>query len=201
MQRRLCIALASVGAPAIMYLDEPTTGMDPLSRRRVWEMLLQAKQDCTMGLTTHSMEEADLLGDTVAILSEGHLRAFGDPLYLKSRFGRGYEITLGCPAAQIKAVQDHVAQQVPMAEMEVRGGTVLAVAVPQNMISRLPKLFAWLESPSGGAMVTEWGISNTTLEEVFLRLVAANTRLNANLDNMAAESFDTMPPSQQLLQA
>jgi len=133
MQRRLCVALANVGSPKIIYLDEPTTGMDPLSRRRLWEMLLEAKGHCTMVLTTHSMEEADLLGDKIAILNEGHLRAYGDSLYLKSRFGTGYEITLVMAASKVGAVRSLVEDMIPMAIISVHGGTTMSVSVPVYM--------------------------------------------------------------------
>ena len=63
MKRRLSVSVALIGNPQIVYLDEPTTGMDPISRRHVWDVIEAAKQDRTIILTTHSMEEADILGD------------------------------------------------------------------------------------------------------------------------------------------
>jgi ABC-type multidrug transport system ATPase subunit len=65
MKRRLSVAMAAVASPKLIFLDEPTTGMDPLSRRRVWDMIEKLKEGTVVLLTTHSMEEADVLGDKV----------------------------------------------------------------------------------------------------------------------------------------
>ena len=70
MKRRLSVGIASIGTPRIIFLDEPTTGMDPLSKRRVWAMIQRAKGGRVMLLTTHSMEEADALGDKVAFCNK-----------------------------------------------------------------------------------------------------------------------------------
>ena len=72
MQRRLSIAIALIGDPRIVYLDEPTTGMDPVTRRDVWDMIMLAKKGRVIFLTTHSMEEADILGDRIAVRNKQH---------------------------------------------------------------------------------------------------------------------------------
>ena len=68
MKRRLSIAICSVGDPKIIYLDEPTTGMDPVSKRFVWKLIEQLKKDKAIIMTTHSMDEADILSDRLAVL-------------------------------------------------------------------------------------------------------------------------------------
>lgn len=70
--------------------------MDPISRRLVWDIIEEAKQDRAVVLTTHSMEEADILGDTIAIMARGQLRALGTSLRLKQRFGSGYQVPPTC---------------------------------------------------------------------------------------------------------
>ena len=80
LKQRLGIAIALVNDPEVVFLDEPTTGLDPRARREVWEILLGLKQKGkTIFLTTHYMEEAELLADTVAIISEGRIIAIGSP--------------------------------------------------------------------------------------------------------------------------
>jgi ABC-type multidrug transport system ATPase subunit len=69
-----------------------TTGLDPLSRRNIWDLLQKAKKGRTILLTTHSMEEADILGDTIAILKKGKLEVCGTSLYLKNHYGIGYNL-------------------------------------------------------------------------------------------------------------
>ncbi|KAL4855684.1 ABC transporter A family member 11 [Chlorella vulgaris] len=79
---------------SVVYLDEPTTGLDPLSRRHLWDLVDRAKRDRAIVLTTHSMEEADILGDRIGIMARGRLRCIGNSLRLKSRFGSGYRISI-----------------------------------------------------------------------------------------------------------
>lgn len=67
-----------------------TTGMDPISRRHVWDIIQNAKKGCSIILTTHSMEEADILSDRIGIMAKGRLRCIGTSIRLKSRFGTGF---------------------------------------------------------------------------------------------------------------
>uniref|UniRef100_A0A8C5NBN0 P-type phospholipid transporter n=1 Tax=Gouania willdenowi TaxID=441366 RepID=A0A8C5NBN0_GOUWI len=94
MQRKLSVAIAFVGGSKIVILDEPTAGVDPYSRRGIWELLLKYKQGRTIILSTHHMDEADILGDRIAIISHGRMRCCGSSLFLKKCFGSGYYLTL-----------------------------------------------------------------------------------------------------------
>ncbi|KAL4424942.1 hypothetical protein ABPG77_009671 [Micractinium sp. CCAP 211/92] len=96
MKRRLSVAIALLGDPQVIYLDEPTTGLDPISRqaRHLWDLVDRAKRDRAVVLTTHSMEEADILGDRIGIMARGRLRCLGNSLRLKSRFGSGYRVSI-----------------------------------------------------------------------------------------------------------
>ncbi|KAI8803057.1 hypothetical protein BJ742DRAFT_509074 [Cladochytrium replicatum] len=91
MKRRMSFTLATVG-PNLKFilLDEVTTGLDPLSRRKCWKVVEELKRDKIVLLTTHSMEEAEALGDHVCIMQNGKVRASGSQIFLKSRFGAGY---------------------------------------------------------------------------------------------------------------
>ena len=80
-------------------MDEPTTGMDPVSRRDVWELIRQLKKGRTLILTTHAMEEADVLSDRIAVICDGKLKCVGTPLYLKNNFGDGYRVSLNADPA------------------------------------------------------------------------------------------------------
>uniref|UniRef100_A0A2P2KTL6 ABC transporter family protein n=1 Tax=Rhizophora mucronata TaxID=61149 RepID=A0A2P2KTL6_RHIMU len=90
MKRRLSVAIALIGDPRLVILDEPTTGMDPISRRHVWDIIQDAKKGCAIVLTTHSMEEADILSDRIGIMAKGRLRCIGTSIRLKSKFGTGF---------------------------------------------------------------------------------------------------------------
>ncbi|KAF9096598.1 ATP-binding cassette sub- A member 2 [Mortierella sp. GBA35] len=94
MKRKLSVALAFLGDPKVVLLDEPTTGMDVFTRKQVWQLMQDSKAGRAILLTTHSMEEADALGDRIAILSDGQLQTMGSSLFLKNRFGLGYRLSL-----------------------------------------------------------------------------------------------------------
>uniref|UniRef100_A0A4W5PLG4 P-type phospholipid transporter n=1 Tax=Hucho hucho TaxID=62062 RepID=A0A4W5PLG4_9TELE len=94
MQRKLSVAIAFVGGSKVVVLDEPTAGVDPYSRRGIWDLLLKYRKDRTIILSTHYMDEADLLGDRIAIISQGKLCCCGSPLFLKAKLGTGYYLTV-----------------------------------------------------------------------------------------------------------
>uniref|UniRef100_A0A8C4IQ13 ATP-binding cassette, sub-family A (ABC1), member 7 n=1 Tax=Dicentrarchus labrax TaxID=13489 RepID=A0A8C4IQ13_DICLA len=94
MQRKLSVAIAFVGGSKVVVLDEPTAGVDPYSRRGIWDLLLKYRKDRTIILSTHYMDEAELLGDRIAIISQGKLCCCGSPLFLKSNLGSGYYLTV-----------------------------------------------------------------------------------------------------------
>ncbi len=87
MQRRLSLAMALISEPKIVFLDEPTLGLDIVSRRELWKIVRQMKGRLTVVLTTHYLEEAEALADRVGIMAEGRLRALGTPEELKAQAG------------------------------------------------------------------------------------------------------------------
>jgi ATP-binding cassette, subfamily A (ABC1), member 5 len=93
-KRRLSIAIAVVGNPKILILDEPTSGVDPYSRRALWDMIRNFRQGRCIIITTQSMQEADVFADRKLIMSRGKLRCAGTSLFLKNRFGLGYHLTM-----------------------------------------------------------------------------------------------------------
>uniref|UniRef100_A0AAY4A3H4 P-type phospholipid transporter n=1 Tax=Denticeps clupeoides TaxID=299321 RepID=A0AAY4A3H4_9TELE len=105
MQRKLSVAIAFIGKSSIVILDEPTAGVDPYARRGIWELLLKYKQGRTIILSTHHMDEADILGDRIAIISNGRMCCCGSSLFLKKCFGSGYYLTL------VRASEEKMASQ------------------------------------------------------------------------------------------
>ncbi|KAJ1067317.1 hypothetical protein K5549_010435 [Capra hircus] len=87
MKRKLSIIIALLGGSKVVILDEPTSGMDPVSRRATWDILQQFKHDRTILLTTHYMDEADILGDRIAIMVKGTLQCCGSSIFLKKTYG------------------------------------------------------------------------------------------------------------------
>jgi ATP-binding cassette, subfamily A (ABC1), member 3 len=93
-KRKLSVAIALISNSKLVVLDEPTAGMDLSARRKLWNMLKKYKQGRIIILTTHYMDEADILGDRIGIMNEGELVCLGSPLFLKNRFGTGYTLTV-----------------------------------------------------------------------------------------------------------
>ncbi|KAI8501113.1 ATP-binding cassette sub- A member 5 [Branchiostoma belcheri] len=170
-KRKLCVGIAMIGDPKVIFLDEPTSGMDPFSRRSIWALLKRKRQGKVILLTTHFMDEADILADRKAIISKGTLRCAGSSLFLKNRYGVGYHLglvtSLNCDSAQITAkVQEHV----PEAELIRSHAMELSYTLPLERVENFADLFSTLDNNSGTLGVQNYGISMTTLEEVFLKL-------------------------------
>ena len=91
-KRKLSIALALIGNPKIVLLDEPTSGMDAIAKRELWKFLKDYKKDKIIILTTHSLDEAEYLGDKIGIIYDGHFICSGTSSYLKSKYSCGFNI-------------------------------------------------------------------------------------------------------------
>jgi len=92
-KRKLNVALALIGRPKIMLLDEPTTGVDPAARRKIWETINNIRKSGTsVILTSHSMEECEALCDRLAIMVQGNFQCLGGPQHIKTKFGQGFQI-------------------------------------------------------------------------------------------------------------
>jgi ATP-binding cassette subfamily A (ABC1) protein 1 len=157
-KRKLSVACALIGDPPLVFLDEPSTGMDPLSRRFMWDVLARvatADRACSIILTTHSMEECEALCSRLGIMVGGRLRCLGSPAYLKAKFGQGYSLEVKLQAAA------------PPAVASVKRGVAAAVAgavgAPsgrrETLVRRaaLPALFAALGRPTRIEEVSEGG--------------------------------------------
>jgi ATP-binding cassette subfamily A (ABC1) protein 3 len=94
MKRKLCVAIALIGDPQVVLLDEPSAGLDPVSRHNLWQVILRSMSTRAVILTTHSMEEAEALCKRIAIMVKGQLRAIGTKQHLKVKFGSGFELTV-----------------------------------------------------------------------------------------------------------
>jgi ABC-type multidrug transport system ATPase subunit len=105
-KRKLCTAIALIGHPAVLLLDEPTTGLDPKSRRDVWDVIraeIEGPKKCAVILTTHSMEEVEALATKAAIMVKGNLRCYGSLQHLKHKYGNSYnvEVKIAVPSADL----------------------------------------------------------------------------------------------------
>eukprot|EP01080_Neovahlkampfia_damariscottae_P005699 gene5699-9519_t len=174
MKRRLSVAMSLIGNPMIVFLDEPTTGLDPKSKRDVWELINELKKDKLVFLTTHSMEEADALADQIAIMSNGKIKCLGDSLYLKSKYGGGYSLTINLYEVEkidqiVKLVQEiHPDSNV----ISKNSGNILFKLTSTS--GDFPELLSEIEKKEEEKIIKNWGISQTSLEEVYLAVTKSN---------------------------
>ncbi|EGZ20190.1 hypothetical protein PHYSODRAFT_494903 [Phytophthora sojae] len=172
MKRKLSVAVSLLGDSSLVFLDEPTSGMDPYSRRSTWEILLNNRNDRVMVLTTHFMDEADILGDRIAIMAEGEIRCCGSSLFLKNRFGAGYNLTLVKDDAMCDddAVAAFVNSYVPSAQLLSNVGSEIAFQLPLQSSSSFAAMFAEMDRQLQLLGLLSYGVSVTTLEEVFIKV-------------------------------
>ena len=172
MKRRLSVALSCIGdSVKVLFFDEPTTGLDPINGRLVWQLLQRAKKGRIVILTTHSMEEAELLADRIGVMNNGELRAYGTPIYLKTSLGGNTDrfrtrVTLadGASAGKLESEFRALAPDSRLVSTATKGETVVVMGVGQRGLENVENLFAWLnDSP----LVDRWRVFNMTLEDVF----------------------------------
>ena len=94
MRRRLSLGVALIGEPPIVFLDEPTTGLDPKNKREIWDILSHCKENRCMILTTHLMDEAETLCDRIGIILKGKIRCLGSQYKLKANYGKGFKLCI-----------------------------------------------------------------------------------------------------------
>src|SRR5688572_24604924 len=176
-KQRLALACALVGDPELLFLDEPTTGLDPQSRRQLWELVESLKlQGRTIVLTTHYMEEAERLCDRVAIVDLGRVIALGTPRELIASLGASQVVFFSAANGDAAIGGDALAAighavGAARAPRETDGGWELQVVAPHQAI---PALLA--ELPRHGVKLTELRTHSPTLEDVFVTLTGRALR-------------------------
>ncbi|KAK1298423.1 ABC transporter A family member 2 [Acorus calamus] len=198
MKRRLSVAIALIGDPKLVFLDEPTTGMDPITRRHVWDIIEDAKKGRAIILTTHSMEEADILSDRIAIMAKGKLRCIGTSIRLKSKFGTGYITNVsflgntpgqtpnnysnGIPnEPHLEPVKEFFKNRLGVVPKE-ENKAFLTFVIPHEKEGLLTEFFAELQDRERELGISDIQLGLTTLEEVFL-----NIARQAELENASTE--------------
>jgi len=162
LQQRLGIAIALVNDPEVLFLDEPTAGLDPRARREVWDVLLGLKKKGkTVLLTTHYMEEAELLADTVAIISKGKIIAMGSP-------GELIESNANYLVLTLKSVDEEVIEIVREMGFEPFHDNHKNIKVRVEHTDDVQKLLSAIKD--AGTSLLSLDVRKPNLEEVFLKL-------------------------------
>ncbi|CAH2037508.1 unnamed protein product, partial [Iphiclides podalirius] len=184
-KRRLCVGIALCGGASVVLLDEPTSGMDPASRRALWDLLQKMKKGRSMILTTHFMDEADILGDRVAIMSSGKLHCVGSPYFLKQHYGVGYTLVVvkkeDFSPERCTAV---INKYIPNITIKEDRGTEVTYALTNNYSYLFQDMLNDLEMNAEGIQFANYGLVATTLEDVFMS-VGSDVELNSEMDDSA----------------
>ncbi|CAJ1975258.1 unnamed protein product [Sphenostylis stenocarpa] len=179
MKRRLSVAISLIGDPKVVYMDEPSTGLDPASRNNLWNVVKRAKQDRAIILTTHSMEEAEVLCDRLGIFVDGGLQCIGNPKELKGRYGGTYVFTMTTSMDHEKDVENLVRGLSPNANKIYHISGTQKFELPKDEI-KIANVFQAVETAKRSFTVSAWGLADTTLEDVFVKVARG------------AQAFDTL---------
>jgi ABC-type multidrug transport system ATPase subunit len=169
-KRKLCVTNALIGSPSLQFFDEPSTGLDPVARRFLWNTLTQnlAIRNSSIIFTTHSMSEAESLCHKIGILVNGRFVCFGSTSYLKNKYGEGYKITV----KKSDTFQGNLDGFMPQIHSQI----TKVVSASQNYETfQVPtvgfsfsKAFNTLETMKRDGVISDFSIYNTTLEQVFI---------------------------------
>lgn len=180
MKRKLSVGIALVGDSKVVFLDEPTSGMDPYSRRSTWQILQNARSNRVMVLTTHFMDEADILGDRIGIMADGTIACCGSSMFLKKLFGVGYVLTFSRKPStkdsveldkeRTEKIKQLIANAIPESSVLSAVGAEISFQLPLSSSGSFPPLFAEIEKNLDVLGLDSYGVSVTTLEEVFLKV-------------------------------
>ncbi|XP_037723613.1 ATP-binding cassette sub-family A member 3 isoform X1 [Drosophila subpulchrella] len=173
MKRKLSVCCALCGDTKVVLCDEPSSGMDPSARRQLWDLLQQEKVGRTLLLTTHFMDEADVLGDRIAIMCDGELKCHGTSFFLKKQYGSGYRLICvkrdDCETNEVTALLN---KYIPGLKPECDIGAELSYQLPDSASSKFEEMFGQLEDQSDELHLNGYGVGITSMEEVFMKVGA-----------------------------
>ncbi|CAN6237534.1 unnamed protein product [Urochloa humidicola] len=169
MKRRLSVAISLIGDPKVVYLDEPSSGLDPASRNALWNAVKSAKKDRAIILTTHSMEEAEALCDRIGISAYGRLRCTGTSKELKAKYGGTFVFTVTAAASEDEAVEQLVRSISPTAKRTYHIAGTQKFEMPKQGV-KISEVFQAMEQAKRSLNIVAWGLVDTTLEDVFIKV-------------------------------
>ena len=173
-KRKLCIALALIGNSKIILLDEPTSGMDVMARRSLWEFLKNYKKDKIILLTTHFLDEAEYLGDRIGIMTDGQFICCGTSSYLKSKYPCGFNINLlinnnTFDESNKNKFFDQIIKYEPKAEIKIDSKYIFSINIQSNN-KNIDEIFNYIEEVKTEFGIEDYTVGSTSLEDVFLKL-------------------------------
>ena len=166
MRRRLDLAVSLIAVPPVLFLDEPTTGLDPRSRVELWDVLRElVREGTTLLLTTQYLEEADQLADRIVVIDHGSVIAEGTPLELKDRSGRAALVVTVSHAADLPVAEAMLRDHVTELHVDTGARQLTAPANGLADMTRIASVFA-----DSRIEVDDLGLKRPSLDDVFLHL-------------------------------
>jgi len=169
MKRRLSVAISLIGDPQVVYMDEPSTGLDPASRSKLWNAVKQAKKNRAIILTTHSMEEAEVLSDRIGIFVDGQLQCIGNSKELKARYGGSYVLTITTAPTEEEDVMKLVQSLSRNAIKVYSLSGTQKFELPKQDI-RIAAVFQMIERAKSYLTIQAWCLADISLEDVFIKV-------------------------------
>ncbi|VTJ75196.1 Hypothetical predicted protein [Marmota monax] len=175
-KRKLSTAIALIGDPAVIFLDEPSTGMDPMARRLLWGTVGKALESGkAIVITSHSMEECEALCTWLAIMMQGQFKCLGSPQHLKSKFGSGYSLRAKVRReGQQEALEEFKAfvdLTFPGSVLEEEHQGMVHYHLPGNDLS-WGKVFGILEQAKKKYLLEDYLVNQISLEDIFLNFAS-----------------------------
>uniref|UniRef100_A0A5S6Q0I9 ABC transporter domain-containing protein n=1 Tax=Trichuris muris TaxID=70415 RepID=A0A5S6Q0I9_TRIMR len=203
MKRKLSIAIAFIGGSKIVMLDEPTAGVDPYSRRAIWDLLLKCKRDRTIVFSTHFFDEAEILGDRIAMIGAGQLKCCGSAIFLKNYYRSGYNLTF-TRAVEASTNREHilgsnqklinfVTNYVPDVKIVRASLQEMQFMLPGKFLEDLRPLVSEIDKRLAQFECVAYGLSESSLEEIFRReLTNKATSNNETTRNIKPEQDESL---------
>ncbi len=186
MRRRLDLAVSLIAAPSVLFLDEPTTGLDPRSRVELWDVLRGLVRDgTTLLLTTQYLEEADQLADRIVVIDHGRIIAEGTPLELKDRAGRASIVLTVSHGHQLAAARELLEQHAPEVHVDEAARQLTAAADGLRDMTRIAAVFDGTD-----IVLDDLGLKRPSLDDVFLSLTGHRAAADDDADDGEAAWVD-----------
>ncbi|KAL6298600.1 hypothetical protein BKA93DRAFT_743844 [Sparassis latifolia] len=206
-KRKLQLAIGLIGGSKIVLVDECTSGVDPLSRRALWRTLTSVRNERTVIFTTHFLDEADLLADTIAVLATpGKLVAQGTPVALKSRIGEGYSVQVSfdknklehsekAAAAPTQRVLERIRLLAPLTYVTLTGPSEVSYHLKSKDSGDVQKVLEFIEAERDSFHIATYSVQSTSIEDIFLGLMHADTDEEGSRDKDKEKegSIDSAP--------
>jgi len=184
-KRKLSLAVALIGDPEVLFLDEPSTGMDPEARRSMWAIIEKVSSTRSVVLVSHSMEEVEALCTRMCVMVSGKVQCLGSVQHLKGRFGGGYQVEVRTVVDMKDACVALCESVLPGAVMEEAHGGYFRMKVASSREVDLARVFQAFEDNKQHLQIFDYSVSQCTLEQIFLQFAKDQEEERGSVAGMA----------------